>query len=110
MKLWIDDMRPAPHGYFHAYSVEQAKTLIQLAEFRNDAEYVLRFNPSTPIELIDIDHDAGDFAYDGGDYINLLNWMEETDRSYPIKIHSMNPVGRENMRRIIERNGWTEVK
>jgi hypothetical protein len=35
--------------------------------------------------------------------------MEFTNRSYPIRIHSMNPVGRENMRAIIRRNGWTEV-
>ena len=51
----------------------------------------------------------GAVAY-GGDYIKLLDWLEETGRNYPIRIHSMNPVGVENMRRIIERNGWTEVK
>jgi putative Mg2+ transporter-C (MgtC) family protein len=63
-----------------------------------------------PIELIDIDHDAGDYANDGGDYIKLLDLLEETGRSYPIRIHSMNPVGRENMLAIIRRNGWTEVR
>lgn len=62
------------------------------------------------IELIDIDHDAGDFAVDGGDYIKLLDWLEETGRNYPIRIHSMNPVGVANMRAIIERNGWKEIK
>ena len=62
------------------------------------------------IELIDIDHDAGDYASDGGDYIKLLDWLEETGRNYPIHIHSMNPVGVANMRAIIQRNGWTEVK
>lgn len=41
-------------------------------------------------------------------------WVDDvrpapTGRNYPIRIHSMNPVGRENMRRIIKRNGWTEV-
>ena len=107
MKLWIDDVRPAPRGYFHAYSVEQAKTLIKLAEFHDLYTFVLDDGPM--IELIDIDHDAGDYAFDGGDYIKLLNWLEETGRNYPIRIHSMNPVGRENMRRIIQRNGWTEV-
>lgn len=60
------------------------------------------------IEVIDIDHDAGDYAKDGGDYINLLNWLEETGRNYPIRIHTMNPVGREHMKSIIERNGWIE--
>lgn len=61
------------------------------------------------ITLIDIDHDAGDYARDGGDYINLLNWLEETGRNYPIHIHSANPVGIANMRRIIKRNGWKEI-
>jgi hypothetical protein len=61
------------------------------------------------IELIDIDHDAGDFFQDGGDYIKILDWMEVTNRNYPIHIHSMNPVGIENMCRIIQRNGWREV-
>lgn len=62
------------------------------------------------IELIDIGYDAGDFAKDGGDYIKLLEWLEETGRNYPIRIHSANAVGVENMRRIIERNGWKEIK
>lgn len=62
------------------------------------------------VELIDLDHDAGDYACEGGDYIRLLDWLEETKRNYPIRIHSKNVVGVENMRRIIRRNGWTEVK
>ena len=98
MKLWIDDVRPAPNGYVWAQSVLMAKAIIETREEDN-----------IKIELIDIDHDAGDYANDGGDYIKLLDWLEETGRSYPIRIHSMNPVGRENMRAIIQRNGWTEV-
>ena len=67
-----------------------------------------RIKDST-IEVIDIDHDAGDYVKFGGDYIKLLDWLEETGRNYPIHIHSMNSVGVENMRRIIQRNGWKEV-
>ena len=62
------------------------------------------------IDVIDIDHDAGDYYKDGGDFIKLLDWLEETHRNYPIHIHSMNPVGIQNMRRIIERNHWMEIK
>ena len=62
------------------------------------------------IDYIDIDHDAGEYVNDGGDYIKLLDWLEETGRDYPIRIHSMNPVGVANMRAIIQRNGCTEVK
>jgi hypothetical protein len=62
------------------------------------------------VELIDIDHDAGDYVQFGGDYIKLLDWLEETSRNYPIRIHSMNPVGVANMRVIIQKNGWEEVR
>lgn len=57
-----------------------------------------------------MDHDAGEYASKGGDYIKLLDWLEGTKRNYPIHIHSMNPVGVENMRRIIQKNSWKEVK
>lgn len=99
MKLWVDDVRPAPDGYIWAQSVIEARQWISSTEFFHNK-----------FELIDIDHDAGDYANDGGDYIALLDWLEETGRNYPIRIHSMNPVGVANMRRIIERNGWTEVE
>lgn len=62
------------------------------------------------IQVIDIDHDAGEYSQYGGDYIKLLDWIEETGRSYPIHIHSMNPVGRANMEAICKRNGWTLIR
>ena len=99
MKLWIDDLRPAPEGYIWIKSVNAAKRYITMASPYGVAD----------IE-ISIDHDAGDFVCDGGDYIRLLDWLEETGRNYPIRIHSQNAVGVENMRRIIERNGWKEVR
>ena len=104
MKLWIDDLRPAPEGHIRAYSVNDAKYQIIMSEDNWYNEYTGR------CELIDIDHDAGDYAKDGGDYIRLLDWLEETGRNYPIRIHSANPVGVANMRRIIERNGWKEIR
>lgn len=100
MKIWLDDVRPAPKGYLWIKSVYDAKRYI----FSLDGDEF--FNG---IELIDIDHDAGAYAQDGGDYIRLLDWLEETGRSYPIRIHSANPAGVANMRAIIERNGWKEV-
>lgn len=105
MKLWIDDLRPAPAGYTWVKTVNDAKWYIESAE---DVEEI--FPADTPvIKLIDIDHDAGDFASNGGDYIKLLDWLEETGRNYPIRLHSMNPVGVQNMRTIINKNGWKEV-
>ena len=100
MKLWIDDVRPAPEGYVWCKSVDMARSVIIWYSYRENET----------IELIDIDHDAGDYACCGGDYIKLLDWLEETCRNYPIRIHSMNPVGVANMRAIIQRNGWKEIK
>ena len=97
MKLWVDDVRPAPYGYVWVKTVNDAILQIEMHEQNN-----------IPFLLISLDHDAGD--YGPPDYIKVLDWLEETGRNYPIRIHSMNPVGVENMRRIIERNGWTEVK
>lgn len=104
MKIWVDDVRPAPEGYVWCKSVQEAKDTVLVLEL------YATVNESYKVELIDVDHDAGGYAYDGGDYIKLLDWLEETGRDYPIRIHSMNPVGVENMRRIIQRNGWMEVK
>lgn len=95
MKIWVDDIRPAPEGYVWCKSVYASINLIEGCVGH--------------IDLIDLDHDAGDWASFGGDYINILNWLEETGHNYPIRIHSMNPVGVENMRRIIQKNGWAEV-
>lgn len=98
MVLWVDDIRIPPeifgHSVFWAKSTNQAIDLIM--KYPN-------------IALIDIDHDAGDYAKLGGDYIRLLDWLEATGRNYPIRIHTMNPVGAANMRRVIQRNGWKEV-
>ena len=109
VKLWIDDVRPAPVDYYWLKSVNQAKIFIEGQE-AVCSTYPPDKAGSLKIELIDIDHDAGEYAVLGGDYIKLLDWLEETGRNYPIRIHSMNPVGRENMRAIIRQNGWTEVR
>lgn len=115
MKIWIDDIRPAPEGYIWCKSTREA----------------LRFmwQHGDEIEMIDLDHDAGSLAVDGGDFINVLKELERLsnwklivngaevqcnwhDRCKKIKfrLHSMNPVGVQNMRTIIQHNGWTEIE
>lgn len=96
MKLWIDDVRPAPQGYMWIITTTEAiKTILA---FRND------------IEEISLDHDAGEYVAYGGDYIKILDKMEEKGiNNISIHLHTANPVGRENMRRIIRKNEWKEV-
>lgn len=89
MKIWLDDLRPAPEEYVWCHSVNEAIRYIK----STDCE----------IELIDCDHDLGDYAKDGGDGIKLLDWMAEQGLFYKINLHTMNPVGRANMERMIRR-------
>ena len=99
IKIWIDDIRTPPSDeWVWIKSVNKAKS------------YIFNISPYGIADImLSVDHDAGNYVSDGGDYIKLLDWLEETGRNYPIHIHSMNPVGVENMRRIIKRNGWIEV-
>lgn len=102
MKLWIDDSRPAPSEYIWVKSVKAAKTAIWQYEHSMIDDNI----------LIDLDHDAGDYASEGGDYIKLLDWLEAkniVDTGYSFHLHSMNPVGVQNMRAIIKKNGWREI-
>ena len=62
MKSWRDDIRPAPDGFTLAHSVNEAIALIEKAE-----------KDGTGVELIDCDHDLGDYFPDGGDGIKLLD-------------------------------------
>ena len=97
MKIWLDDLRSAPDGFVWCRSVNEAKSVIEEAE------------RSSSVELIDCDHDLGDYAQDGGEGIKLLDWLAERGTFYQIALHTMNPVGRENMRRMLQRY-WTKEK
>ncbi len=92
IKIWLDDVRPAPEGFSHCHSVNEAISVILRCE-----------QQKFPIEIIDCDHDLGDFAADGGDGIKLLDWLAERNTLYPVAIHTMNPVGRLNMQRMLKR-------
>lgn len=111
MKLWIDDLRPAPAGYVWRKSTNEA-----LKYIRKNIER---------ISEISLDHDCGDYKDFGGDFINVLNELERLCHSpakdvqkfwntyckqINFRLHSANPVGVANMRAIIEKNGWKEVK
>lgn len=89
----MDDIRPAPDGYVWCRSVNEVIGVIS--------------NTNDKIKLIDCDHDLGEYARDGGDGIKLLDWLAEHGLFYKIYLHTMNPVGRENMERLIRRY-WKE--
>ena len=92
VKIWVDDIRPVPEGFVGVKSVNETISLIEKSE-RN----------GLIIALLDLDHDLGDYAYDGGDAIKILDYLVERETFYPVTIHTANPVGRENMERMIRR-------
>ena len=100
MKLWIDDVRPAPEGYIWCKSVNEAKKQIEDIEkeqqyFYNLAHDFLHSGKDSAfhkamsmckrreIEFIDMNRDNNDYIY-------FLEWLKETSRNYPIRIYSMN--------------------
>lgn len=92
VKIWVDDLRPVPDGYEGTKSVDETIALIEEIEAEGGE-----------IELLDLDHDLGDFAQFGGDAIKILDYLAERETYYPIAIHTANPVGRANMERMVER-------
>jgi hypothetical protein len=119
MRIWLDDVRPAPEGYRHLFTVEEAIAEIMRYErecgwaWANyllgnyDAERRDKFLEWYTITEISCDNDLGENTIEG---YKLLDWLEATGRNYPINIHSANPVAVERMRRIIQRNGWKEIR
>lgn len=92
MKLWVDDVRPAPEGYKWLQSVNEAIWSIERWE-----------RLGMKIELIDLDYDSGDYEKDGGPYIKLMDWLVERGTLYPLAFHSQNCVGMEYMKRMYRR-------
>ena len=116
MKLWLDDVRPAPDGWYHAKTVAQAQALIQGA-----------LHAADPWEEASLDHDLGvcgdcvetcgsgpwpivtvkegNCDHNGTGY-QLVVWMAEYGL-WPVQkplVHSWNPVGKKAMEAVIERH------
>lgn len=88
MKLWIDDVRPAPDGWTLAQTSKDAILAICTALDNDDHEFEISF-----------DHDLG-----GDDTtIPVVNYLEEQIvnglrlHRFNWHIHSANPVGRVNL-------------
>lgn len=97
MKFWVDDIRSSPAGFKWIQSVDE---FIWWYEHRSTETGL------DSIEVIDLDHDAGDWSCYGGDYIKIIDYLEYRGAfTEPIifRIHTMNPVGRNNIQRSISK-------
>lgn len=105
MKLWVDDIVKAPEGWAWCRSVNGAKAFIETYEEKDDDR--------DPLTIINVDTDAGSWKSEGGDYIELLKWLEATGRNYRVKIHMKNYPDNygmvEEMQEIIRRNRWDDM-
>jgi len=85
MKLWIDDIRPAPEGWVQAYTSDQAISMLAENTF----------------DEVSFDHDLG-----GDDTSRrVILWICENDIPWPpvVRVHSMNNVGREWLEGMVKR-------
>jgi hypothetical protein len=90
MKLWIDNKTSSPIGYAWCKDAKQA---IANIAFREGWAY-------NNIDCVSV----------GDDGIELLKWIEETNHSFNIHIHSQDVETIKKIREIIKRNGWKEVE
>lgn len=91
MKIWLDDERTAPEGWFRA-------TTIRHVLFKLLAHQAAGWNP---IDELSLDHDLGVGQPNGYD---LLYCMARLGLKVPmITVHSQNPQGKADMEAFIER-------
>lgn len=125
IKIWVDDERPMPE--FQEYDMRFTST--------NEALfYIGIYHNAEGDVFLDLDHDAGEYIDDGGDYINILKalsqpwikdllcfteddlnencrgkpWTKDYLDAIKVHFHSANPVGVKNMRAIVEKCPWME--
>lgn len=99
MKLWIDDVRPAPEGWLWAKDSKMACQMLGLEFFARLLDKIddISIRDSELIE-ISFDHDLG-----GDDttipVVNLIEEIAAAGLKFGFKwhIHSANPVGRKNL-------------
>ena len=86
MKVYLDDIRPAPEGWKRAYTAQGCIYLL-----KNDT-----------VTYLSLDHDLGDPKYNGTGY-DVMLWLEERaflDPSFTVPVvtfHTANYWGRRRM-------------
>jgi NAD+-processing family protein with receiver domain len=97
MKIWLDDIRPAPDGWTWMKNATRVMTLIESAAWNVGRS-------GSDITHISLDHDLGENVETGYDVMAFIEEMVVLhDYKLPvITIHSANPVGRANIQRVID--------
>lgn len=100
VKLFIDDIREANYPCIHYRTVNDCIGYIRRMYKMGNTDFYL-----------DLDHDSGEYYDQGGDYINILRYLEDMRRmghirhmNIQVHFHTGNAVGLQNMRAIIDNN------
>lgn len=100
MNLWLDDERNPKDKYIQSeFGADDSYFWVKTAR---DAINILK---NGNVKNISLDHDLGTNAGDG---LEVAKWIEEQAFLGNIErinwsIHSMNPIGRKNMERALEK-------
>ena len=96
MNIFLDDIREAPEGWKHVYTVEEL-----WREFNNCTAY------GETIEVVSLDNDLGEEIPEGYTFLDELEEKVFNDPNYPIPkeihIHSANPVAQKRMQIVINK-------
>lgn len=85
MKVYLDDIRPTPVGWVHAYWPDEVITHLLTGE----------------VTELSLDHDLGDDTRGTG--YDVVCWLEKHVFENPdfvvpeVRVHSANPIGRNRM-------------
>lgn len=110
MRLWLDDIRPAPAGWTHVKTVQEAKDvlmtgLVTHASLDHDlgACTECMAGRSTEQWLHESNMQSMPNCTHFGTGYDLVTWMEENNvwPSESILCHSRNPVGRARMQQVL---------
>jgi NAD+-processing family protein with receiver domain len=109
--LWLDDMRPAPDGWVHVKTVEEAQEylrggIVRRASLDHDLGACARcYDGTLERWLEEHAHQSMPHCEHFGTGYTLVRWMEEND-CWPLEkptVHSANPIGQAKMKAVIER-------
>ena len=94
--LWLDDLRD-PKCFLKEYD---SYDVVWIKDYRSFVEYI--GNGQLP-DVVDFDHDLGE-GESGYDCVKfLVNWCIDHGAGLPeIEIHTSNPVGRDNIKSIVD--------
>lgn len=101
MKLWLDDIREPPGEWVDIDTARDSEEDLDCWVWVKTSFDALVALNRIKISECSFDHDLGEDTTSGYD---VVKYMAEND-IWPdiVKVHSMNPVGRQNMLQLIKR-------